>query len=57
MVSCAPVTVAARVRGPLRERLVEIYFSPFNIAWRLCISRGSCDHVNGGAVSLTLGGT
>ena len=28
--TCEPVTPTARVRRPLRERLVEICFSPFN---------------------------
>ena len=37
------------VRNPLRERLEEIYFWPFQIGD--CVSRGSHGHVNGGAFS------
>ena len=55
MVACAPLTLAARVQGPVQERLVEICSSPFNIEH--CISHGLHDHVTDDAVSLTLSGT
>ena len=59
VVACAHLKPAARVGGPLRERLVEIFFLflPFNLHWRRCVSRGSHNHLNGGDVSLTLTGT
>ena len=49
------VKPAAQIRFPLRNRLAEICFSPFNIGDG--ISRGYHDHINGGAVSVTLSGT
>ena len=57
MVACAPVTRRPRVQSPSRagEACGDLLLAVQH--WRLCISRGSYDRVNGGAVSLTLSGT
>ena len=46
--------VGARVQVPLRGDLWGLFLALQH--FRLCISRGSQDHVNGGAVSQTLNG-
>ena len=56
VVACSPITRRPRIQSPscAAEAFGDVLLALQH--WRLCISRGSHDHVNGGAVLLILSG-